>query len=126
LPLVLADLLRRQVALIVGNTTSALAAKAATTIVPIVFVTGGDPVSVGSGPGGNVTGISIMSVELAAKQLGLLRELRPGAARIAVLVDPKFPTTERFVSEVRAALLRQRHGRNAFQAPLAYPKQCMI
>jgi hypothetical protein len=103
LPLVLADLLRRQVALIVGNTTSALAAKAATTIVPIVFVTGGDPVSVGSGPGGNVTGISIMSVELAAKQLGLLRELRPGAARIAVLVDPKFPATERFVSEVRAA-----------------------
>jgi putative ABC transport system substrate-binding protein len=108
LPLVLADLLRRQVALIVGNTPSALAAKAATTTVPIVFVTGGDPVSVGlvaslNRPGGNVTGISFMSVELAAKQLGLLRELRPGAARIAVLVDPKFPTTERFVSEVRAA-----------------------
>ena len=103
-----ADLLRRQVALIVGNTPSALAAKARTTTVPIVFVTGGDPVEVGlvaslNRPGGNVTGISFMSVELAAKQLGLLRELRPGAARIAVLVDPKFPTTERFVSEVRAA-----------------------
>ena len=108
LPLVVADLLRRQVALIVGNTPSALAAKALTTTVPIVFVTGGDPVEVGlvaslNRPGGNVTGISFMSVELAAKQLGLLRELRPGAARIAVLVDPKFPTTERLLSEVRAA-----------------------
>ena len=108
LPLLVADLLRRQVALIVGNTPAALAAKAATTTVPIVFVTGGDPVRVGlvaslNRPGGNVTGVSFISVELAAKQLGLLRELRPGAARIAVLVDPKFPTTERFVSEVRAA-----------------------
>ena len=108
LPLVVADLLRRHVALIVGNTPSALAAKALTTTVPIVFVTGGDPVEVGlvasvNRPGGNVTGISFMSVELAAKQLGLLRELRPGAARIAVLVDPKFPTTERLLSEVRAA-----------------------
>ena len=108
LPLLVADLLRRQVAVIVGNTPAALAAKAATTTVPIVFVTGGDPVRVGlvaslNRPGGNVTGISFFSVELAAKQLGLLRELRPGAARIAVLVDPKFPTTERFVSEVRAA-----------------------
>ena len=108
LPLLVADLLRRQVALIVGNTPSALAAKAATTTVPIVFATGGDPVRDGlvaslNRPGGNVTGVSFISVELAAKQLGLLRELRPGAARIAVLVDPKFPTTERFVSEVRAA-----------------------
>src|SRR5262252_2211860 len=106
LPLVVADLLRRQVALIVGNTPSALAAKARTTTVPIVFVTGGDPVEVGlvaslNRPGGNVTGISFMSVELAAKQLAFLRELRPGAARIAVLVNPKFPTTERFLSEVR-------------------------
>jgi putative tryptophan/tyrosine transport system substrate-binding protein len=109
LPLLMADLLRRQVALIVGfNTPAALAAKAATTTVPIVFVTGGDPVQIGlvaslNRPGGNVTGVSFFTVELAAKQLGLLRELRPGAARIAVLVDPKFPTTERFVSEVRAA-----------------------
>jgi putative ABC transport system substrate-binding protein len=101
-------LVRRQVALIVGNTPSTLAAKAATTTVPIVFVTGFDPVRNGlvtnlNRPGGNVTGVSFMSVELAAKQLAFLRELRPGAARIAVLVDPKFPTTERFVSEVRAA-----------------------
>src|SRR5947207_8577584 len=110
LPLLVADLLRRQVALIVGNTPAALAAKAATTTVPIVFVTGGDPVRDGlvaslNRPGANITGVSFISVELGAKQLGLLRELRPGAARIAVLVDPKWPLTERFVSEVRAAAL---------------------
>jgi len=79
---------------IIGNTPSALAAKAAPTTVPIVFVTGGDPVRDGlvanlNRPGGNVTGVSFMSVDLAAKQLGLLRELRPGAARIGLLVDPK-------------------------------------
>src|SRR5215467_11982474 len=96
LPALVADLLRRQIALIVGNTPAALASKAATTTVPIVFVTGGDPVKDGlvaslNRPGGNVTGISFVSVELGAKQLGLLRDLRPGAARIAVLVDPKWP-----------------------------------
>src|SRR6476620_5176431 len=106
LPLLVADLLRRQVALIVGNTPAGLAAKAATSTIPIIFVTGVDPVQFGlvaslSRPGGNVTGISFMSVELTAKQLGLLRELRPAAARLAVLVDPKFPTTERLVSEVQ-------------------------
>jgi putative ABC transport system substrate-binding protein len=108
LPLLVADLLRRQVALIVGNTSAALAAKAATTTVPIVFASGGDPVKLGlvaslNRPGGNVTGVSFISLELGTKHLGLLRELRPGAARIAVLVDPKSPTTEPFVSQVRAA-----------------------
>jgi putative ABC transport system substrate-binding protein len=108
LPLLVADLLRRQVALIVGNTLAALAAKAATTTVPIVFASGGDPVKLGlvaslNRPGGNVTGVSFISLELGTKHLGLLRELRPGAARIAVLVDPKSPTTEPFVSQVRAA-----------------------
>jgi putative tryptophan/tyrosine transport system substrate-binding protein len=92
----------------VSNTPAALAAKAATTTVPIVFVVGGDPVKDGlvanlNRPGGNVTGVSFISVELGAKQLGFLRELRPGAKRIAVLVDPKWPTTEGFVSELRAA-----------------------
>jgi putative ABC transport system substrate-binding protein len=110
LPLLVADLLRRQVALIVGNTPSAQAAKAATTRVPIVFVTGGDPVRDGlvaslNRPGGNVTGISFTSVDVGAKQLGLLRELRQGAARIAVLVDPQWPLTKRFVSELQAAAL---------------------
>src|SRR5215475_15246132 len=76
LPLLVADLLRRQVALIVGNTAAALAAKAATITVPIVFSTGGDPVRDGlvaslNQPGGN-------SAEVGAKQLGLLRELQPG------------------------------------------------
>ena len=108
LPLLVADLLRRQVALIVGNTPAALEAKAATTTVPMVFASGGDPVRDGlvanlNRPGGNVTGVSFISHELAAKQLGLLRELRPGAARIAVLVDAKWPLTEPFVSQVRAA-----------------------
>src|SRR5262249_22326015 len=110
LPLLVADLLRRQVAVIVANTPSALAAKAATTTVPIVFVTGGDPVRVGlvaslNRPGGNVTGSSFITAELGAKQLGLLRELRPGAAPIAVLVDPKWPLTKPFISELRAAAL---------------------
>jgi putative ABC transport system substrate-binding protein len=108
LPALVADLVRQQVVLIVGNTPSALATKAATTTVPIVFVTGGDPVRDGlvaslNRPGGNVTGVSFMTVELGPKQLGLLRELRPGAARIAVLVDPKWPLTEGLVSELRAA-----------------------
>jgi ABC-type uncharacterized transport system substrate-binding protein len=110
LPLLVADLLRRQVAVIVGNTPSALAAKAATATVSIVFVTGGDPVRVGlvaslNRPAGNVTGISFITAELGSKQLGLLRELRPGTARIAVLADPKWPLTQRFVSDLRAAAL---------------------
>jgi ABC-type uncharacterized transport system substrate-binding protein len=111
LPDLATDLVRRQVAVIAAHDTlSAIAAKAATTTVPIVFATGGDPVSDGlvtsvNRPGGNVTGVSFIAVDLGAKQLGLLRELGAGAARIAVLVDPKWPITERFVSEVRAAAL---------------------
>jgi putative ABC transport system substrate-binding protein len=109
LPLLVQDLLRRQLALIVSfSTPAALAAKAATTTVPVVFASGGDPVQLGlvaslNRPGGNVTGVSFITGELGAKRLGLLRELRPGATRIAVLVDPKWPLTERFVSEIRAA-----------------------
>jgi putative ABC transport system substrate-binding protein len=109
LPDLAADLVRRQVAVIAAHDTlSAIAAKAATATIPIVFVTGGNPVKddlVASlnRPGGNVTGVSFIAVELGAKQLGLLRELRPGAVRIAVLVDPKWPISESFVSEVRTA-----------------------
>jgi putative ABC transport system substrate-binding protein len=111
LPDLASDLVRRQVAVIAAHDTqSAIAAKAATTTIPIVFTTGGDPVRENlvaslNRPGGNVTGISFIAAELGTKQLGLLRELRPGAARIALLVDPKWPVTERFVSEVRAAAL---------------------
>jgi putative ABC transport system substrate-binding protein len=110
LPALVADLIRRRVAVIVANYPAALAAKAATTTVPIVFATGVDPVRDGlvaslNRPGGNVTGVSFISADLGAQQLGILRELRPGAARIAVLVDPQWPTTERFLSELRAAAL---------------------
>jgi ABC-type uncharacterized transport system substrate-binding protein len=111
LPDLAADLVRRKVAVIAAHDTlSAIAAKAATATIPIVFTSAADPVRDNlvaslNRPGGNVTGVSFISVELGAKQLGLLRELRPEAARIAVLVDPKWPITERFVSEVRAAAL---------------------
>jgi len=111
LPDLAADLVRRQVAVIaVHDTPSAIAAKAATTTIPIVFVSGGDPVKLGlvasfNRPGGNVTGVSFMGAELGAKQLGLLHELLPGAVRIAVLVEPNFALTEPFVSDVRAAAL---------------------
>jgi putative ABC transport system substrate-binding protein len=109
IPALAAELARRQVVVIVAaDSVSALAAKAATTTVPVVFVSGVDPVQLGlvaslNRPGGNVTGVSFISGELGAKRLGLLRELRPGATRIAVLVDPKWPLMEHFVSEVRAA-----------------------
>jgi putative ABC transport system substrate-binding protein len=86
------ELVRRS-AVIVGNTPSALAAKAATTTVPIVFVTGSDPVSDGlvtsvNRPGGNLTGASFLAGELGAKRLELLRQVAPKDSAIAVLVNP--------------------------------------
>jgi len=95
LPALAAELVRRQVTMIVaaGGTVSTLAAKAATTTIPIVFAAGEDPVRLGlvesiAQPGGNLTGINFLNTELTAKRLGLLRELVPKAVRIAVLVNP--------------------------------------
>jgi putative ABC transport system substrate-binding protein len=109
LPNLAADLVRRHVLVIAAtDTRSAIAAKAATTALPIVFASGGDPVGEGlvaslNRPSGNLTGVVFMASELGAKQLGLLRTLLPGAVRIAVLVDPNWPVTEAFLSDVRRA-----------------------
>jgi len=110
LPDLAADLVRRQVTVIVADTPSSIVAKAATTTIPIVFTSGGDPVKLGlvaslNRPGGNVTGVTFVTAELGAKQLGLLHELQPGAVRVGVLVDPNFAPTQSFVSDVQAAAL---------------------
>jgi ABC-type uncharacterized transport system substrate-binding protein len=96
LPALAAELVGHPVAVIIANTPAALAAKATTTAVPIVFSSGLDPVKAGlvnslNRPGGNVTGISSMSGELVAKQLELLHELVPSATVIALLVNPANP-----------------------------------
>jgi putative ABC transport system substrate-binding protein len=110
LPELAADLVRRQVAVIVavGDVAVARAAKAATATTPIVFATGGDPVVAGlvaslNRPGGNVTGLTGLSVELIAKQVELLHAAVPGATRIAALANPSNPSTESFLADILAA-----------------------
>jgi putative tryptophan/tyrosine transport system substrate-binding protein len=110
LPELTTDLVRRRVAVIATQgVPAALAAKAATTTIPIVFSSAGDPVQTGlvaslNRPGGNVTGISDMGVELAAKRLGLLHELLPGAVRFAAFVNRTgSPSIDLLISEMQAA-----------------------
>ena len=111
LPELAADLVRRRVAVLVVpvDTPSVRAVKAATTTIPIVFGTSTDPVQFGlvaslNRPGGNVTGITSMNTDLAAKRLGLLRELLPEATRFAVLVNPHGPSTASIAEELQSAV----------------------
>jgi ABC-type uncharacterized transport system substrate-binding protein len=103
-----ADLVRRQVDVIVGNEPAVQAARAATTAIPIVFVVGGDPVARGlvaslNRPGGNLTGVTFFGNQLGAKRMELLRDLVPKAAVIAFLMDPLSPWTVVELPDVEAA-----------------------
>jgi putative ABC transport system substrate-binding protein len=110
LPALAADLVRRRATVIVapGGNAGALAAKAATTTIPIVFLVGEDPVGLGlvgslARPGSNMTGVNFFTVELAAKRLELLRELVPAVTRVAALVDPNAGNAEATAREVETA-----------------------
>jgi ABC-type uncharacterized transport system substrate-binding protein len=110
LPALAAELVQRQVAVIlaVGGVPPTQAAKAATSTIPIVFIIGGDPVKLGlvaslNRPGGNVTGVTILSGALTAKRLELLRELRPQAS-VACLVNPSSPEAETQLTDIREAV----------------------
>ena len=123
LPTLAADLVHRQVAVIIaiGGTVTALAAKAATPTIPVVFATAGDPVKLGlvsvlSRPGGNLTGATFLATGLGAKRLQLLRELLPTATAIGFLVNPANPNLASETKEVQAAarmLGQQIHVQNA-------------
>jgi putative ABC transport system substrate-binding protein len=109
LPELATDLIRRRVAVIASplSTQAALAAKAATRTIPIVFGTGGDPVALGlvasfNRPGGNVTGISFMTAELGAKVLGQLHELLPKATRFLALTNPGSALSDAFIKDLQA------------------------
>ena len=113
LPALVADLVRQQVSVIVsgGGAPAVLAAKAATTTIPIVFSVGGDPVRSGlvaslNRPGGNITGVYQFTSGLEAKRLGLLHEMIPKATPIAVLVNPNFADAENQLRDVQEAATR--------------------
>jgi putative tryptophan/tyrosine transport system substrate-binding protein len=110
LPALAAELVSRQVAVIAatGGEPSPLAAKAATATIPIVFTLGGDPVETGlvaslNRPGGNLTGTTIMTVEMGPKRLGILRQLVPNAVAVAMLINPNLQTASAEVRNVRDA-----------------------
>ena len=104
-----AELVRRRVVVIVARgTAEALAAKAATTTIPIVFGTAGDPVALGlvaslNRPGANLTGSTNLITEVTPKRLQLLRELIPNAGLFGVLVDPAFPPTPSIITDLQTA-----------------------
>ena len=109
LPALADDLVRRKVVVIAatGGPAAALAAKAATATIPIVFTSGADPIALGlvaslNRPGGNITGVSLLYAELGAKRLGLLRELTPKADAIGFLVNPNFLEGQTQLREVVA------------------------
>jgi ABC-type uncharacterized transport system substrate-binding protein len=109
LPRLAADLVRKKVTVIAATgTPAALAAKAATAVIPIVFETAGDPVKLGlvaslNRPGRNVTGVTQLNAALVPKRLGLLHDLVPAAKIIGLLVDPKFPATETQSTDMQEA-----------------------
>jgi putative ABC transport system substrate-binding protein len=107
-PALAADLVRRQVAVIVANAQAAPAAKAATAAIPIIFVSGTDPIALGlvaslNRPGGNLTGVSQLNVQLGPKRLGLLHEAILTATSIALLVNPTGPGAETLSRDAQAA-----------------------
>jgi putative ABC transport system substrate-binding protein len=108
LPALAVDLVRRQVAVITANTPAAPVAKAATTDIPIVFVTASDPVASGfvaslNRPGGNLTGVALLNVEIGSKRLELLHELVPTAALMGLLINPTNPNAESQLRDMRSA-----------------------
>jgi putative ABC transport system substrate-binding protein len=124
LPELAADLVRRGVAVIVaaGGESSALAAKAATSTIPIIFSVGGDPVKSGlvasiSHPGGNATGVSLLTEAPEGKRLGLLKELAPNATVFGVLIDPNYPGMK-----LRCGMCRRRLAQSVGKSNLRTPQ----
>src|SRR5690242_12069490 len=110
LPILAAELVQRKVTVIVagGSPASALAAKSATTTIPVVFMNAADPVAIGlvasfNRPGGNITGATLLSAELAPKRLGIIRDLLPDVTKVAVLVNPTRPGVDAQKTQVQEA-----------------------
>jgi putative ABC transport system substrate-binding protein len=108
LPQLAADLVRRKVSVIAANSQATAAAKAATSTIPIVFITGANPVEVGvvkslRRPGSNLTGVTSLDTELGGKRLQMLHELLPDARTIAALVNPTFPGSDAQAADLQGA-----------------------